>query len=150
MTKSGAGYPVFVSFHPSSTFSRLHLDGLRPTGGLSGTACLCTSPGTFEYLRLSGTIYGGWASTDGSVVNFRFLEPTLVDMGQGRGGYFDLIGHWHGPELVLDDRGAWSKSFRSGLRIEQASLTLRWNPFWTCSAACASATHSRSPTAVKD
>jgi len=139
LTKGGARYPLFVDFHPSSHFSRLRLDGQRPTGGVAGSACLCTSPGAFQYLRLSGTIYGGWSSTEGSLVGFRLLEPTIVDVGQKRAGYFDLVGRWQGRELVMADRGAWSRAFRSGLRIEQASVILHWSTFWTCKTACADA-----------
>lgn len=141
LTKGGIEYPLFVMFYPSPHFSRLRLDGERPTGGLQGSACLCTSPGVFQYLKLGGTIYGGWQSTESSLMNFRLLEPTIVDVGQARAGYFDLVGRWRGPELVMDDRGAWSHPFRSGLRIEHASVTLHWNSFWTCKAACASVTN---------
>jgi len=137
LTKGGTRYPLFIDLHPSSHFSRLRLDGQRPTGGVAGSACLCTSPGTFQYLRLSGTIYGGWSSTEGALVGFRLLEPTVLDLGQKRGGYFDLVGRWQGQELVMNDRGGWSRAFRSGLRIEQASVTLHWSMFWTCKAACA-------------
>jgi hypothetical protein len=136
-TKGGIGYPLFVFFYPSSHFSRLRSNGLRPTGGVQGSACLCTSPGVNQYLKLSGTIYGGWRSTEGSVIAFRLLEPTVVDVGQQRAGYFDLIGGSQGQSLVMTDRGAWSSPFRSGLRIEHASVTLHWDPFLTCQAACA-------------
>ncbi|HYL93952.1 MAG TPA: hypothetical protein VEW69_12445, partial [Alphaproteobacteria bacterium] len=54
ITKGGA-YPLYVSFFPSSHFSRLRLDGLRPTGGVQGSGWLCTSPGVMQYLELSGT-----------------------------------------------------------------------------------------------
>ncbi len=139
LTKSGREYPLFVMLYPAAHFSHLHLDGRRPTGGVQGNACLCTSPGVFQYLKLSGTLYGGWQSTDGSLMDFRLLEPTVIDVGQARAGYFNLIGQWHGPELVLDDRGSWSRPFRSGLRIERASVTLHWSPYWTCKSACAGA-----------
>ena len=140
LTKGGIEYPLFVMFYPSSHFSRLRLNGQRPTGGVQGSACLCTSPGVSQYLKLSGTIYGGWRSTEGSVMDLRLLEPTIVDVGQSRAGYFDLFGRWQGPELVMDDRGSWSSLFRSGLRIEHASVTLHWDPYWTCKTACASIT----------
>src|SRR5579862_3869606 len=42
-TQGGSEYPLFLYFHPASEFSRFRLDGLRPTGGMQGTACLCTS-----------------------------------------------------------------------------------------------------------
>jgi len=137
VTKRGIEYPLFVMLYPSAHFSRLHLDGRRPTGGVQGTACLCTSPGVSQYLKLSGTIYDGWRSTEGSLIGFRLLEPTIVDVGQTRAGYFDLVGRWQGPDLVMEDRGNWSRPFRSGLRIEHASVTLHWDPYLTCKSACA-------------
>jgi len=141
-TKSGIEYPLFVYLYPSSHFSQLHLDGLRPTGGVHGQGCLCTSPGVAQGLELTGTIYGGWSSTEGSLMNFRLLEPKIFDVGQGQ-GYFDLIGRWHGAELVMDDRGSPGHPFRSGLRIEHASVILNGSNFWTtCKSACASATNS--------
>jgi len=41
------------------------------------------------------------------------------------GGYVDLLGYWHGPQLDMDDRGEWSDPFRSGLKFKHTSLTLR-------------------------
>lgn len=99
------------------------------------------SPGVFQSLKLSGTIYGAWRSTEGSLMQFRLIERTILDVGQARAGYFDLVGRWNGPELVMDSRGSWSHPFRSGLRLEHASVNLRWSSAWTCEAACASATN---------
>ena len=139
-TKSGT-YPIYVSFHPASHFSRLRLDGLRPTGGVGGTAALCTSRGVTQYLKLTGTIYDGWSSTDGSLLAFRLLEPRIVNVGQ-RQGYFNLYGRWQGPELVMDDRGEPGNTFRSGLKIEQASVKLDWTGYWTFKQVCANSTKS--------
>src|SRR5215471_19268252 len=101
-TKTGT-YPLYVVFYPSAHFSRLHLDGLRPTGGLQGTGSLCTSRGVVEALKLSGTVYGGWSSTNDALMEFRLLEIRVIDVGQ-RQGYFDLYGRWRGTALVMDDR----------------------------------------------
>lgn len=140
LISKGGEYPLFITLYPSSHFSRLRLKGRQPTGGVQGSACLCTSQGVGQYLKLSGTIYGGWSSTEGSLMLLRLLEPTIVDVGQTRAGYFDLTGEWHGSELMLHAPGSWSHPFRSGLRIEGASVILRWDPYWTCNSACASAT----------
>ena len=141
LTKSGREYPLYVSFFPSSHFSQLHMDGLRPTGGLQGNGWLCTSPGVMQRLQLSGTIYGGWRSTEGSLTAFRLLEPKLIDVGQGQ-GFFDLIGRWRGPELVMDSRNAVPNQFRSGLKIEHPSVTLHWGSYSDFKALCASATNN--------
>jgi hypothetical protein len=135
VTKSGNEYPLYVYFYPSSHSSQLHMDGLRPTGGLQGSAWLCTSRGVTQRMDLSGTIYGGWRSTEGSLIAFRLLELKVIDVGQ-RQGFFDLVGRWHGPQLVMDDRGAWANTFRSGLKIEHASVTLDWDSYSNFKAGC--------------
>lgn len=130
-------YPLLVTFSPSCHGSRLRLDGLRPASGLSGWGWLCTRQGTTIRLRLSGTIYGTWRSTDDALMQFRLIEriknfPAIQD-----GGYFDLFGHWHGSQLVMDDRSEWSSPFRSGLKIKHASVTLRPGSKSEFNAACA-------------
>ena len=142
VTKRGT-YPLIVILFPASHFSRLHLDGLRPTGGIQGNALLCTSRGMTQYLDLSGTIYGGWRSTDGALMDFRLLERRTAHdalVGGNNRGYFDLYGYWQGPQLRMDGRGESSERFRSGLRVEHASVTLEWGRKADFNAACASMT----------
>ena len=112
-TKGGQHSLLFVSFFASSHFSRLHMDGLHPRGGVQGYGWLCTSPRAMQRLRLSGTIFGAWRSTEGSLLAFRLLEPKIIDVGH-RQGFFDLIGRWKGPELVMDGRNTVGGLFRSG------------------------------------
>ena len=138
-TKDGNRYPLYVSFFPSSHSSRLHLEGLRPTGGLQGSAWICTSPGVTQYLDLSGTIYGGWRSTDDSLIGFRLLEHKIINTG-GYRGFFDLRGRWQGPKLVMDERGDHGKvgsPFRSGLRVDYARVTLGWGTYSDFKNLCA-------------
>ncbi len=136
VTASGA-YPLMVTLSPSPHGSRLRLDGLRSAGGLSGWGWLCTPQGTTVRLRVSGTMYGAWRTTDGALLEFRLIErirnfPAIQD-----GGYVDLFGYWHGPQLVMDDRGEWSHPFRSGLIMEHASVSLRAGSKSEFDAACA-------------
>lgn len=143
-TKAGADYPLYVSFYPSFHFSQLHLDGRRASGGLSGYGCFCTSP--VQYFGLSGTIYGSWQSTEGSILSVNLVERRTARetfAGNLKLGYFHLIGTWRGQDLILDERGAWSRGFRSGLRIVDASVALHPDDYWTCKAACA-ASHGNS------
>jgi hypothetical protein len=91
-----------------------------------------------QYLKLSGTIYNGWSSTEGSVISFRMLEWVLFNTRPTR-GYFDLYGRWSGTQLVMDDRGSFAKTFRSGLKIEHASVTLDPGSYSDFKAACAAA-----------
>jgi len=139
VTKSGT-YPLYVLLYPSAHFSKLHLDGLRPTGGLQGTASLCAAPGVIENLKLSGTTYGGWTSTNDALMHFRLLDYKIFDVGQLQ-GYFDLYGRWRGPDLVMDDRGASSGKFRSGLKIGHASVTLDYGSFSDFQNACSASTN---------
>jgi len=135
----GGGYPIYVWLSPSSHFSRLHLDGLRPTGGVSGRGLLCASPGTIIPLELTGTIYGEWRTTDGSLVEIRVLEGNIARqklLNASHQGYFDLFGYWHGPQLAMNDRGEWSSKFRSGLKVEHASVTFEWGSKSDFEAAC--------------
>ena len=134
VTKNGV-YPLYVFFYPSSQMSRLRIDDLPPTGGLQGSAAICRSPGTIQSMKLSGTVFGGWRSTDGSLMQFRLLEWKIVDVGQ-RQGYFDLYGHWRGTTLVMDDRGRFSGTLQSGLRIDQASVTFNWSGYSEFENAC--------------
>ena len=136
ITKGGE-YPLWISFHPSSSSSRLALDGLRPSGGLKGVGCLCLSPGKYQDLTLSGTIFGAWQNTDQSLISLRLHEPMILNTGQRR-GYFDLYGRWHGQDLVMEDRGHPGSAFQSNLQIQHASVTLHWSSYMTCRSACAS------------
>jgi hypothetical protein len=136
LTKNGIGYPLYVFFYPSSHFSRLRLGNLRPAGGVQGSGWLCISRGVTQRLTLSGTIYGAWSTTEGGVIAFRLLEPKIIDLGQ-RQGFFDLEGRWRGSQLAMDDRGSTGGSFRSGLRIEHASVTLDWGSYSNFKDVCA-------------
>jgi hypothetical protein len=111
---------------------------MRPTGGVKGNGWLCTGPGTIERLKLSGTLYNGWSSTDGSVMGFRLNEWNGIDLGQHR-GYFDLSGHWQGQQLVMDNHSSYSSILSSGLRPEHASVTFAWGSYSDFKAVCANA-----------
>jgi hypothetical protein len=145
VTSSGS-YPLIVCLYPSSHSSRLHLDGLRPISGLGGQGWLCTPHGNI-HLTLSGTIFGRWRSTDGALMEFRLLEwrrarDRLLGTNLNR-GYFDLLGYWRGPKLVMNDRGEWSRPFRSGLKIKNASVTLKSGSKSEFNVACAATSASR-------
>jgi len=134
----GGNYPLYVFLYPASHFSRLRMVGLRPTGGVQGSAYLCTSRGVSQYLKMLGTIYNGWSGTEGSVITFRLLEWYFFDSRPTR-GYLDLYGRWSGTKLVMEDRGSFAKTFRSGLKIEHASVTLDPGSYSDFKAACADA-----------
>jgi hypothetical protein len=138
LAKGGAAYPLYVLFYPKESTSSPggRREGLRSTGDLQGSGSLCIAPGVIQKLRLTGTVYGAWSTTDGSLMAFRMLEGQYFDVGQQQ-GFFDLAGRWRGPELVLDHPGEQGNTFRSGLRIEAATVTLDWSSYSDFEAACA-------------
>jgi len=142
VAKGGVGYPVYILFYPKESTSSPggRREGLRSTGDLQGSGSLCTAPGVIQKLQLTGTVYGAWSTTDGSLMDFRLLETKYFDVGQQQ-GFFDLAGRWRGPELALDHPGETGNTFRSGLRIEGATATLNWGSYSDFEAACAHATN---------
>jgi hypothetical protein len=138
LTKTGNQYPLYILLYPSSHFSRLHREGLRPTGGVRGSGWLCTSNCAAQRLELSGTIYGDWRSTDRSFMAIRLLDPVIFDTGQRR-GYFDLTGSWQGQKLVMDQEQDGPNTLRSGVRIERASVILNWGTYSQFKELCATA-----------
>jgi len=137
-------YPLYVFFYPATDHSQLPLDGLRPTAGVKGDGWICTAPGVTQHLNLTGTMYGGWSSTDGSLMSFHLNEPNAVDLGGAGPGYFDLYGHWQGPELVMNDRETQGSKLRSGLQIEHASIMLNWGSRSDFKERCAHLTGNES------
>jgi hypothetical protein len=135
IARDGKSYPLYVFFYPGTSASRLHREGLRPDSGLKGTAELCKAPGTSQQLKLSGTMYGGYSSTEGSLMDFRLLEWKAFDP-QVQRGYFDLAGHWHGGELTMDHPGEQGRTFLSGVHIEGATVTLHYATHGEFEAAC--------------
>jgi hypothetical protein len=124
LAKDGKSYPLYVYLHPGRSASHLHRDGLKPNAGLGGSAELCTAPGTTELLKLSGTMYGGYRTTEGSLMDFRLLEWKVVDP-QMKKGYFDLAGYWHGGTLAMTLPNSQGRTFLTGVHIEGATVTLQ-------------------------
>jgi hypothetical protein len=137
LVTSNGTYPFFAYFFPSGAYSRLRLDGLRPTGGVRGGGLLCTAPGVLERLDLSGTIYNGWRTTDGSLFGFRFHEANIFHVSTVH-GFFDLYGRFQDSELVMNSRGEYAAPFRSGLKLEHAAVNLKWTSDLDFRRACAS------------
>jgi len=135
--KDGKTYPLYVFIYPGGHASQLHMDGLRPSGGVKGTGELCTAPGKTQLLNLSGTIYGAYGSTEGSLMGFRLLGwRKSFQINPQRRGFFDLSGRWRGPELVMDRPGEQGMAFESGMLIDHARVTLREASRGEFDAAC--------------
>ena len=112
--------------------SRLRLNGQRPTNALGGMGYLCSAQGAIQRMNLTGDIYGTYLNTDGNQTGFRLLDwrkPFRINYQNRR--YFDLHGRWRGPELVMQDDGAWERNFQPGQQKskENAKVTFSWGSY---------------------
>ncbi|WP_348262957.1 hypothetical protein P8935_00015 [Telmatobacter sp. DSM 110680] len=139
ISKDGKTYPMFVSFWPGKPGR--HGGGRREgkiwSADLKGTGWLCIAPGSVERMEMSGTMYGGYTSSDNSLFAFRFLEwrkPFAINY-QNR-GFFDVAGTWHGPLLILDRPDEQGIKLNTGPFIDHATVTLRWSTYPEFESAC--------------
>jgi hypothetical protein len=140
VSKDGKSYPLYVSFWPGRP-SGFHGGGRRngkmKNADISGEGWLCISPGTAQRMNISGEMYGGYRSTEGSYMNFRLLEwKKAFQINYQHRGFFDVGGTWHGPDLVMDRPGEQGIRFQSGLLIDNATVTLRWAGYEEFEEAC--------------
>jgi hypothetical protein len=140
LAKSGKTYPLYVSFwpgRPGGFASGGRREGKIVNARLAGTGWLCIAPGQVERMDLTGTIYGGYMNIADSLVDFRLLEwrqPFAIN--PPRRGFFDVAGNWHGPQLVMNRPGEQGIPFKSGLFIDNATLTLHWANYDDFESAC--------------
>jgi hypothetical protein len=143
ISKDGKTYPLYVSFwpgRPQGFRGGSRREGKIVAAHLSGTGWLCIAPGKIERMRLSGTVYGGYASTADSLFSFRLLEwrrPFKINY-QNR-GFFDLAGKWQGRDLVMSRPNEQGIRFNTGPFIDDATATLRWSTYDDFDATCRSA-----------
>lgn len=138
-SKGGKTYPLYVSFWPGKPGR--HGGGRREgkiwSADLKGTGWLCIAPGSVERMDMSGTMYGGYTSSDNSLIDFRFLEwrkPFQINY-QNR-GFFDVAGTWHGSDLVLNRPNEQGIKLNTGPFIDNATVTLHWSSYREFEAAC--------------
>ena len=82
----------------------------RGMGGgqnLQGAAKLCTPQGETYPLTVNGYLKRAWLDADGKPVTFYFRSLKGADQRLN----FELLGAWHGQELVLEDKGNMAMSF---------------------------------------
>ena len=69
VSKDGKSYPLYVSFWPGKPGK--HGGGRREgkiwSADLKGTGWLCVAPGSVERMDMSGTMYGGYTSSENSL-----------------------------------------------------------------------------------
>ena len=140
VSKDGKTYPVYVRFWPDKphrSFGAGPREGQRKNADLTGRGWLCLAPGTVERMDLSGTMYGGYSSTDGALIAFRLLEwRKPFSFNPPRRGFFDMAGEFHGPDLVLDRPNQQAIPFPSGPFIDHATARLRWASYEDFEAEC--------------
>ena len=134
VTKSGT-YPLYVLFYPATTET------------LHGWGSLCTSRNTTIPLDVRGEVSHIWWSLDHAPMEIALGEThsvreTLFDPSSGGG--VDLLGNWHGPELVLNAHGE-PVAFHSGLTLEHASVTLKWGSKSDFEALCSKESNPAAP-----
>jgi hypothetical protein len=139
-SKDGRTYPLYVGFSPGrpSGFSGGgRRDGKIKSADLTGTGWLCIAPGNIVRLKLSGDMYGGYASDAQSLLDFRLLEwRKAFAINPNHRGFFDVAGAWHGPELVMDRPNEQGIRLNSGPFIDSATVTLRWATYEEFEAQC--------------
>lgn len=120
VTNNGT-YPLYILIYPT----------MHRSNGLDGWGFLCTSRNTVVPLDVNGRFESGlwtWSLEDTSM-ELGLSEPlgarrALLDP-TNRGG-FELLGGWQGKKLVLRENGEHLSAFRSGFKVEHASVTLTW------------------------
>lgn len=141
-SKDGKTYPLYVSWWPGRPMR--HSGGRREgkiwSADLKGTGWLCLASGSVERMDVSGTMYGGYTTSDQSLFDFRLLEwrkPFSINY-QHR-GFFDVAGNWHGPLLVLDRPNEQGIKLNTGPLIDNATVTLHWASYSEFETACRNA-----------
>ena len=95
--------------------------------------------GQIERMDVSGTMYGGYLTSDQSLFDFRFLEwQKPFQINYHNRGFFDVAGTWHGPQLVLDRPNEQGIKLNTGPFIDNATVTLHWTSYEEFETACRS------------
>jgi hypothetical protein len=101
---SGANYGLFLEV---TVYMPRGRGGIGGRNNLQGTAKLCTPQGDTYPLTVRGDLKRAWLDTDGKSVTFYFYSLKGADPRLN----FELLGAWHGQELVLEDKGNRAMSF---------------------------------------
>jgi hypothetical protein len=140
-SKDGKTYPLYVTWWPGKPMR--HGGGRREgktwSADLKGTGWLCLAPGSVERMDVSGTMYGGYRTSDQSLFDFRFLEwRKAFQINYHNRGFFDVAGNWHGPLLVMDRPNEQGIKLNTGPFIDNATVTLHWASYNEFETACSS------------
>jgi hypothetical protein len=139
--KDGKTYPLYVSWWPGKPMRNGggRREGKIWSADLKGTGWLCLAPGSVERMDLSGTMYGGYLTSDQSLFDFRFLEwQKPFQINHHNRGFFDVAGTWHGPLLVMDRPNEQGIKLNTGPFIDNATVTLHWASYDEFESVCRS------------
>jgi hypothetical protein len=117
---SGANYGLFLEVNPFVRHGR-H-GGMGGGTNLTGTAKICTPQGDVYPLTVSGYLKRAWLDADGKPVTFYFYSLKGADTKLD----FELLGAWHGQELMLEDRGNMALSFAPDGRAKGYLKGMNW------------------------
>jgi hypothetical protein len=88
-------------------------------------------------MTISGTMYGGYLTSDQSLFAFRLLEwRKPFQFNYPNRGFFDVAGTWHGPQLVMDRPNEQGLKLNTGPFIDHATVTLHWASYDEFETAC--------------
>jgi hypothetical protein len=147
VSKDGKTWLLYLSFWPGRP-SGFHGGGRRgdkrKNADLGGSGFLCIAPGNMERMEVSGSMYGGYTSTDGALIDFRILErrKAFAINPQTR-GFFDVAGQFEGPDLVMNRPNEQGIRFKTGPFIDGATITLHWANYEEFEAACRGSNNGR-------
>jgi hypothetical protein len=140
MGKNGKSYPLYLSFmpgRPRGFHGAGRREGKHVSAHLDGSAWICTGPGQIRRLSVSGTLYGGYTSSDNSLFDFRLLDYVKpFSFRQPNRGFFDLAGTFQGRELVLDRPNEQGIPFNKSLFLDNATAKLDWSSYGQFKAKC--------------
>lgn len=140
ISKDGKAYPLYVSFwpgRPQGIHGGGRREGKRVSANLRGRGYLCLSPGNIERMDMSGTMYGGYTSSDDSLFDFRLLEwRKAFAINYQHRGFFDLAGMWQGQNLVMNRPNEQGIRLNTGPFIDNAKATLRWSTYDEFETTC--------------
>lgn len=138
--KNGKSYLVYIFFWPGRPQGGHGIgrrEGKTVSAHLDGNGWICTAPGEIRRLDLSGTMYGGYTSSDSSLFDFRLIDYTRAfAMRRPNRGFFDLAGTFQGQELVLNRPNEQGIPFDKSVFLDNATGTFQWSTYEQFESVC--------------
>jgi hypothetical protein len=108
--KTSGDYVVFVRLEPQFKGSRYTI---YPVSSLTGVGYLCTPRGERFRMKLGGGMRAHLHnSTDGEAINLYLNNQPVIGFFSNNRPSISLQGHWHNPDIVMDDHGSIWNAFQ--------------------------------------